>query len=199
MLFNQETMTLTRQACECRSCRGTGTQLKALACPQCDGTGKGPRGGRGGCRKCHGHGTHYSPNHTETCSACEGKPEDASYETWCDKAPVEAARSMPMVVVRLNRLNTFNEAYFGHGTLWSCTDYGAANSQTDDELVARVRESLTMPVQAIKIVRGYERDAEVLPLHDILVISVTRDGYAVRAFSDVDINDGFTVYPGITN
>lgn len=192
------TITLGRKDCTQCSIGEPGRVPTRLDCLTCGGTGNGPRGGKGRCRKCFGFGNRYEQAVTETCPRCEGNFEGREEENYCDTAPLEAIQDMPIKVVLIDRDSTWNEQYLGMGAIWSTTDYGreydkalfAARSDDKEErrialdewkqdLIEHVSEKLQGErVQAVKIVRS--RDD--LTIKDIILIKVTRGGYTVSAF-----------------
>ena len=92
---------------------------------------------------------------------------------------VQLPQDFPIRVLRVHRGNTFNENYLGLGTLFSVTDYGSAAKKTDEEVIQEVREYIAhnKGTQAINVVRSKDD----LTLCDDLGVTVTRDGYSVRA------------------
>src|SRR5437867_7847602 len=103
---------------ECRQCWGRGTVATKARCPKCRGTGKGPRGGRNGCRDCHGFGTAYDQDQRVTCPTCDGHPEGFEGETRYDSAPEGMLDTIPVVAyVRESSLN-LAETMLGHGTIY---------------------------------------------------------------------------------
>lgn len=189
MKFDMTARALVLGKKDCTTCRyGAGERGQYTGkktCDKCNGTGAGPRGGRHSCRACSGFGTQPDFDNPIACPVCGGDWQDAMDETFTDEAPVGAVLSMPIVVARLDRNNTFNENYIGLGCLWSATDYGTAAETSDEDLILKIRHELeTQRTQATKIVRPYERGQTVALLHDTLVIAVTRNGYSVRAMSE---------------
>jgi hypothetical protein len=177
-------LTLDRMNCTACSFNQPGTMSTVLPCPT---NGKGPKGGRDGCRTCHGSRRHYDHETRVPCSQCGGAYERAAVETFTDSAPREAILTLAetLTVVRQDRAGTWNEAYLGIGSLWSCSDYGRAWERPDEELVAEIRERLTTErVQACKIVQPYERVDTDARLVDRLVIVLHRDGYLIVAVTD---------------
>lgn len=186
MKFNKRSRTLELEAKDCNYCGRNaqpGTMAGRKTCDTCNGTGRGPRGKIRGCRDCFDGSVPDFVN-VVPCSLCGGNYKNFSMETFCDTAPLAAIRELPISIVRADRGNSFNENYLGVGTLWSCTDYGSRWGGDDSELLSEVWEQLGEDrVQAMKIVLPYERGAKVAKLATKLVITVTRDGYAVRAVS----------------
>lgn len=190
MRYDMTARALVLEQKDCETCvygageRGQYTGRKV--CEVCGGTGHGPRGGVGKCRGCSGFGHQPDFDNPVPCPACGGDWQGTALESFCDTAPDAAVLAMPVRIARLDRRNTFNENFIGMGCLWSTTDYGTAAAMTDDDLLEAVRTELTHHrVQAVKILRPYQRGATVALLHDTLVIAVTRDGYSVRALSDL--------------
>ena len=124
MRLDGNRVTLETKECSC-TWRGTpGLVAKQVPCPVCKGTGRGIRGGRDGCRKCHGFKWTYSDTENVTCSACNGTaivPENS-----CDTMPDEMYLGLPFKVYRHNRELTYGENLLGWGCVYSCTDYGRA-------------------------------------------------------------------------
>lgn len=183
MLFDPIASTLTLDFKDCTRCYGKGDGPTRIDCPTCKGTGKGARGGRGGCRNCHGNGQAYDHDLRVVCPHCGGAPASKSRETWTDTAPIDAVMSMSLVVMRQDRGGSFNEGFLGLGCLWSCTDYGERWKREDDtplleEIAGKLRTDRT---QACKIIAGErDRDTETMPLAAGLVIVLHRDGYSLR-------------------
>lgn len=170
MRIDNGLLTLGTKDCFC----GDGTVAKRLPCPACKGTGNGPRGGKGGCRKCYGSGTHYDQSVRETCRVCNGAFKDAEPENLCDRLSDEDFRAIPVRVYRSDRTQSWNEAHLGHGCVYSVTDYGAHKQMTDDELVADVRSQSY--VQATKVV-----DRDTMRVCDHIGVFTSDNGFSVRA------------------
>ena len=69
-----------------------------------------------------------------------------------DSLLLHAGRNLPVADVqgvRSERPQTINERLLGSGMVYSCTDYGDHKQMTDDELIAKVKQ--TTSVQATKI------------------------------------------------
>jgi hypothetical protein len=181
MLFDLTTRTLTLDVKQCTRCGGRGDQPTHITCPRCNGTQRGPRGGRGGCG-CYG-GKVWDHENRVTCDNCHGNPDGASRETWTDAAPVEAVMSMSLIVIRQDRGGSWNESYLGLGCLWSSVDYGERWEREDDtplleEIVEQLRHDRT---QACKIIASdYDRDAPTAQVARGLAILLHRNGYSVR-------------------
>lgn len=184
MRYDPINRTLHLEKKNCTGCGYSGrpgTESTPLPCSGCKGTGRGPRGGVRGCRKCYGSGKEYDhENRRQPCSVCRGDYVGFTTENFCDNAPAEAIAALPLAVVRQYRDQSWNESYLGLGTVWSCTDYGTAWAGTDEDLVTRVASDLAKErVQATKIA-VYDRDSDVAYLADSLVIVLTQTGYSVR-------------------
>lgn len=191
MKLNTETRTVVLEATNCRSCKWRitpGTQAVRVSCPTCGGSGKGPRGGQGGCKKCHGNGSIYDQDLSEPCAQCKGNYVNFDTETWTDNVPAEFFRGMPIEVVEQDRNATWNEQHLGSGMLWSCIDYGRhkriegspnADITWQEKLADDIMTQLLNDarVQLSGIVLG-KTD---LKLCDKLVIVCTRDGYGINA------------------
>lgn len=172
MRVENNTLVLEPTNCMC----GDGTQPTRQVCTTCDGTGRGPRGGRNGCRSCLG-GCGWTWNHevTRPCNRCGGDFLGADMEDYCDRAPDEIFETIEIRVYRSGRAQSFNESLLGLGCLWSTTDYGDHQDLSDEALVAKVRKGCTH-VQATKVVRSKDD----LRLPDHLGVFCNRNGYSVR-------------------
>ena len=161
---------LETKACSC-TWRGTpGLVAKTIPCPTCKGTGRGPKGGVNGCRKCHGFRTTYSDTENVTCSGCNGTaivPENS-----CDTMPDEMYLALPFKVYRHNRLLTYGESLLGWGCVYSCEDYGRSFKATDESVITDVRSH--GHVQLCKVVN------KELELCDHVGIFIAANGYSVR-------------------
>jgi hypothetical protein len=170
------TLTLDFKDCYCDD----GTQNGRKDCPTCKGTGCGPRGGKGKCRPCHGSGWLVDTANPVPCQRCKGDWQHSIPENWTDNAPDAVVQALPHKVVRIQRRQTALESLIGIG-LWSCTDYGTAWAENDDEaLIAKVRAD-ERHVQACKVTRKTD-DPQVLALCDGILIDVHPNGYNVVGF-----------------
>lgn len=165
---------LEKRNCRCFS----GLMPTRIECPTCNGTGKGVRGGRNGCRKCHGSKYAYDSENMSTCDVCNG-----NYENFKDESPYDFMRlnknDVQIKVVRdyADRAMSFSEQYIGLG-LFSCTDYGRHKSQDDNELIESAfhfEENGSYSTQGIKLVR----DKDDLRICDSVAIVVGDQGYSV--------------------
>jgi hypothetical protein len=183
MLFDPNTFTLTLDLKDCTACFGSGLVSTRIDCRACNGSGNGPRGGKGRCPKCHGYGNDYDHVNQSTCEKCNGSPHRAESENWCDNTPAEAVAALQLRVARQDREVSWNESYLGLNSLWSCQDYGTAWERPDIEVLSDVREKLLNDrTQAVKLLAGdYDRDATTAPIVRGLVVVVSRGGYSVRA------------------
>lgn len=173
-----------RLVCETRNCIcnhpaapcPAGRVAGRQACSECKGTGNGKRGGKGGCRKCHGFGTQPDfVNHVE-CGSCEGT--GIVPETIYDGLPTEIWAGLDFRVFRTDRQQTWNEQWLGIGYCWTSTDYGRAWAGTDEALLEYVRNERCR-VQACKVAR------EDGTLCDFVAIAIMPHGYTVHGvFSD---------------
>jgi hypothetical protein len=167
---------LETKDCSC-TWRGTpGLVAKRVACPTCKGTGRGVKGGRDGCKKCHGFRTAYSDTENVTCSACNGTarvPENS-----CDTMPDEMYLGLPFKVYRHARQLTYGESLLGWGCVYSCEDYGTAYHASDEKILADVRAHLG--VQLCKVAN------KELELCDHIGIFIAANGYSVRAVYRAD-------------
>jgi RecJ-like exonuclease len=160
-------LVLGHKDCYC----GDGTVAARLTCPACKGTGNGPRGGRGGCRKCYGSGTAYDQNVRTTCSRCNGAFKDFLTEDLCDHISDDDWNAFEFRVYHSNRQMTWGESYLGAG-VYSCTDYGAHKALDDEVLIKEARRSGY--VQATKIT-----DRETMRVADHIGIFTAEQGYTV--------------------
>ncbi len=162
-------LVLGRKDCYCQD----GTRPSKIACPACKGTGKGKRGGKGGCRPCYGMGHKWDHDNPVVCPACQGAYAGHEEETRYDSLPDSEWQALPFRVIRQNRGMTLNEQHLGAGTVYSCVDYGRSWATADDAIIAEARAHRS--VQACKVtLDSGEVCREV-------VIQVTPGGYAVRA------------------
>ena len=205
-----DTRELELERTDCRACdmpregvlQGQAPVFAFVQCPKCHGTGKR---GSGRCRECNDRDGYYPRGRrpgsvvdyrtvasTVPCGSCGGDYAGADSETFCDHAPDSVVSGLPLLVVRQDRGSSWNEEYLGHGCLWSSVDYGAAWSTSDEDVLARVRESL-YGVQAVKMVSKYGREDLRARVCDYLAVIVTRNGYSVRAAfaGDSTVGDAF--------
>lgn len=176
--YDASTRTLTPTTTDCVSCDENGTQPTRVPCPTCKGTGSGPRGGRGKCRKCYGNGNACDHDHRVTCAQCGGsntKPA-TMYDSVRSEMLAALCDEITWRVVRSARGQTWSEAHLGLGCIVSVTDYGAHETMTDDDLITKVREGMSY-TQACKIA-----DTKTGRLADFIVIDCSRNGYSVRAY-----------------
>jgi hypothetical protein len=193
MYIEDGKLVLTEQ--DCYQCRGTGQKQKVLkvTCSVCDGTGKGPRGGKNKCRHCiNGWGYNYEhpEGETEDCERCKttGKvPED-----YYDHVSEELWRSLEFKVVASMHAQTFQEAHIGAGC-WSTTDYGEYRHGTAGDLIEKVRDRTTGGYpQACNLVKspGYRtyldegdprREDPDPTMPDYIGIFLNSQGYTVAA------------------
>lgn len=142
-------------------------------CRTCNGTGRGARGGRGGCKTCHGMRREWRNDIRTKCKSCNGTGIKHSTNL-CDTLDTEAALSIPIRIVRSTREQSWTEQHLGIGRIYSCVDYGRSLSRTDDELVAEVREH---------IARGYNQATHFADksghLVDVIGVITARTGYTV--------------------
>ncbi len=155
-----------------------GTVPTKIDCSKCSGTGNGPRGGKNGCRKCHGYGYEWDQDNRLTCDNCKGDYENFIPETPYDHIYV-TKDDIPINVVRdyVERVMSFSEQYIGVG-LFSCVDYGRGQRQNDDELIESAfnfDQSDTYWTQGIKLIR----DKNDLRLCDSIAIVLGDQGYSV--------------------
>lgn len=174
MKIDPATRTLTLERKPCGLCRGSGRSIVAQPCPT---GGRGPRGGKDGCRTCHGTGSHYDRAVTETCRQCGGNdPLSHEAETVYDHLGFGEFRSLvewKVVDATDTRFTELGMCLAPHGALYTCGDYGAHLDLDDDALIAAVKDRDDW-TQAVKLV-----DGETLRLCDAIAIVRRRNGYTV--------------------
>lgn len=189
-----ETGTLILESKDCTTCDDertpVGTIVKSFTykvCQKCKGTGMR---GRGRCRECNERNGYFStvsprkpgyvPDYSqiaeiETCPSCGGNPHNAMMEDLTDYINLDIIRALPFEVRhRDNARQTFNQAYLGIGTVYSVTDYGRYRTQTDEEIIERVKDGLNP--QACNYV-----DRDTLELCKEIVILTNNNGYSAYA------------------
>lgn len=177
MKIDTDTRTVTPEPSSrpCASCRGTGRTVVAQPCPT---GGRGPRGGKDGCRTCHGTMRHYDPAVTRTCGRCGGvDPERHDDESLYDHVRFHQFRDLVewrVVDAGDTRFTELGLCLAGRGSIMTVGDYGDHKRLTDDELIAAVRDRDDW-TQWVTIVR--EAD---MRLCDAVVIVRRSNGYNVR-------------------
>lgn len=157
---------------DCWHCE-QGTVSTKEACKKCQGSGRGPRGGRRTCKPCYGQGHVYNSEVRSVCPYCHGQYQNASQEDYTDALPNAIWDSLPFRVYRHNRSLTVNESLLGLGCVFSCQDYGRTFKDDDNEkLIAEV--CAHKHHQACKVVQD---DGT---LADHIGIFVSTGGYSVR-------------------
>lgn len=178
------TLVLEKNTTACRSCRGGGTTVVHLPCPT---NGRGPRGGKGGCRTCHGTGRHYDAAVRETCVRCNGiDPMHHDDDDLYDGVHLEVLA--PLVEWRVvdatdTRFTGVGLCLPSRGSIMTVGDYGDHKRLTDDELVAKVSGD-----------RGWTQWSQVtrkndMRLCDAVVIVRRHNGYSVRPAWDDETAD----------
>jgi hypothetical protein len=179
MILNDDnTITLTTHDCVmCKHAPGKEREVVDSKCGTCNGTGRGPRGGKRGCKTCAGSGRDWvNTGRIIDCRACKGTtqvPDDR-----CTTIPSEVWEKIPFKyqVVRESRSATFNESYLGMGMLYSVIDYGRAWDNPDDEAFLKNEKSrMGNNVQLLNVW------TEEKGLADRLVLVITHNGYYVVA------------------
>lgn len=179
------TVTLEANSQPCRRCYGRGTTVVTQPCPT---DGRGPRGGKDGCRTCHGTMRHYDLAVTEVCVKCHGlDPRNHEDETLYDHLEISAFADLVawrVVDATDTRFTELGLCVGARGTIVTVGDYGDHLSLTDDELVAHVRSSQSpSSTQGVVVVR--EDD---MRLCDAVVIVRRRNGYAVMPVWDQPVS-----------
>lgn len=131
----------------CISCDGKGQVNEILDCPNDRMKMRGQKCPHCGTTNCH-H-SFISTGKMRPCGYCDGAGK--KMEDRCDSIPDEMWKALKFKVYRTNQHTTFNDAYLGFGSVWSCMDYGRHMEMTDDELIAKVRDEGNY-IQAIKII-----------------------------------------------
>lgn len=146
---------------------------------------------RRNCFSCNGKKViTYPEDYLETCWKCQGDGKIVTEAHPGDILPEgigicnhlkkelwsQLFAEMNLKIVRADRKNTFVESFLGVG-LYSCTDYGKAWSQSDDEVLKYLRGDIEADsTQWIKII---DRDSRVIA--QSIIVRITRDGYSVVA------------------
>ena len=141
-------------------------------CPVCNGTGKGTRGKVRGCKRCYGNKTVADMTRNQPCLKCKGNYKNFETENAYDYLPKAIYENLEFRVIRTKRQMNFNESHIGEGTIFCCTDYGAAYRLNDDkELIQSVRNHTSH--QACKFLDKNNRFC------DHIEIVVKEEGYVV--------------------
>lgn len=165
-----------RKNCTC----GDGKQARKVPCTKCGGTGNGPRGGANTCKGVKNKGCFrgYTWDHNDPipCSRCNGDFQDHDEENDCDYLPKGVWQRFDFKVYRNANDLTVGEFLMGYGdgTVFSCTDYGRHEDQSDEELIASVRDR-NSSTQACKVI---DQDHN---LASHIGIFCSPNGYAVRS------------------
>lgn len=139
----------------CWDCSGTRVVTRNQLCPNWNKPQKGKACPHCGSKTKHGHQT--VGEHQTNCSRCdlEGKIQEDRFshipsDWWKDYA----LNKVKIEVTRINRGQTFNEAYLGIGVIGSCTDYGELWNLSDEQIEAQKHHLLAShsPVQYVGIV-----------------------------------------------
>jgi RecJ-like exonuclease len=178
------------------------------ACFGCNGFGKRKDGGWGGayksqemadrhgrtCRSCNGFGTWTAPD-ADNCHHCfynVGRDVAVAHAGdtlpvtigHCSSVPRDIATALvsewDIIPIRVDRGMTWGESYLGLGSIYSVTDYGAAWSQTDAEVIARVKESLT-DASSLQWTKIMNSDRVITRT---IAVKITRGGYNVIGSMD---------------
>jgi hypothetical protein len=173
------TATLEPASRPCRGCYGSGRTLTTLPCPT---GGRGPKGGRDGCRTCHGSGRHWDPAVTEVCARCGGEsPDRHEDETLYDHVRFSSFRHLVewrVVDATDSRFTELGLCIGDRGAIMTVGDYGDHRRLTDDELVAAVRDR-DDDTPWVFLVRKAD-----MRLCDAVVVVRRRNGYSVRPVWD---------------
>lgn len=176
MIIDPDTRTVALEPASqpCRGCYGRGRTLVAQPCPT---NGRGPKGGKDGCRSCHGSKRHYDPAVTEVCARCGGvSPDRHEDETLYSTASFDEFRDAVewrVVDATDTRFTEVGLCLAGRGTICTVGDYGDHKRLTDDELISSVRDRHDHTQWVIVV-----READ-LRLCDAVVIVRRANGYSV--------------------
>jgi hypothetical protein len=168
----------------CTNCNH-GSVPTRIDCRVCNGTGNGVRGGKNGCKKCHGFKYEFDQDNRQTCSVCNGDYENFEPETPYNFMRLEK-NDIPIKVIRdyVGRQMSFGEQYIGVG-LFSCTYYGRHKTQNDEELIESAfhfEERGPFSTQGIKLIR----DKNDLRICDYIGIVTADNGYSVIPIFEED-------------
>jgi len=177
MKINHTERTVVLEPRSCRSCQWSpGTEASELPCPKCEGTGKGPRGARRGCKNCNGSGIVWDHENRRPCSTCNGDHAGKDVDGICDAIPEEWKDLVRWRVVRHHdkAIGRVAGLIGVSGAIVTVTDYGRSAESGDDAVLQDALRSVGTRTQAIKVVR---RDD--MKLADEILVVVTSNGYAV--------------------
>lgn len=180
----------------CHMCGSNGLPIgKAPSrkpCPTCNGTRRGKRGGRNGCKDCF-TGTVADWDNPITCDCCDGlgKVPETMTSFMRGERKREIIDALPIKLFFADRGSTFNEAYLGLGTVYAMNDYGRAwqrlearDDESINDFLSEIRDDLNeTTVQGCKIA-----DKDGTLVNHLLVI-VHRNGYSVRPSKTEDSSD----------
>lgn len=166
--------TLEPKSRQCRLCYGRGRTIVPQPCPT---NGRGARGGKDGCKTCHGSKQHYNSAITEVCGRCNGiNPDKVEDETlydharFADFADLVAWRVVDATHTRFTELGL---CLSGADAISTVGDYGAHLAKSDEALIAEVRTDRDW-TQWVKVVRKTD-----LRLCDAIAIVRRRNGYSL--------------------
>lgn len=172
----------------CYNCN-EGKITSPVSCMTCNGTGKGVRGGKGGCKKCYGSGNVYAYIGVKCpkCNATGIQPHTPSSPLARD-----IFNTIPIRVIASDWAVTWNESNLGFGCIYSSS--GSSGPAIDDQAaweneVRRDAHSLLTKdvIKGIDPVTG-EINWTIDPNVHIVVIS-KRNGFSVRLSRDKDSLD----------
>jgi len=166
----------------CKHCWGQGTVATREPCPACRGTGRGRRGGRGGCKECQGGKYRWNQDKRTVCPGCQGVDSAIAEEaTVYDGLPRAVWESLAFRVTSRQRALHWVEGCLGGG-IHTVLDYGQHRSLSDEELIAEVRDG-GCP-QICKVAR--EEPDGTVRLCDYVLITRMVDGYRVDGAWDAN-------------
>ena len=162
MKIENGTLVLETTSCHCASTPTPGQIVPIQSCCQ-----------KKRCTVCKGDG--YLRLQAVICNTCNGTRRRA--ETFSDYVPQEMIDSVPVRILRADRQASWNESYLGIGCVYSCIDYGDAARQSDEALLARLKERNTH-FQACHFVRLENR--QPVEFVEAFGVYVNRSGFSVR-------------------
>lgn len=159
---------LEMELINCLSCNGAGQREYNIICPA---NGRKQYGKP--CEVCNSRQQrhNYYKTSKEFCKLCQGKGKvrEDIYNT----LPNEIYTNLIFSVKRDSQPMTFNEAYIGHKTIFTCVDYGAAWKSSDEAIIKDVKNHKFHQASKFADDSGY--------LRQNVVIIVKPQGYVVKS------------------
>lgn len=170
-----------------------GRQPGRKPCPTCNGTRRGPRGGKNRCRDCFTGSVPDFENH-EVCGNCNGSQEQPETMTSI-LSKVQRQAIIGHLNFRLyiaDRGMSFNESYLGLGTIYSVGDYGAAFellADADEDTRTKFLEGLRDEINGSSLQPCKVANNETRELCNHIAVVVHRGGYSLRPAYTEDASD----------